>query len=148
MARSGPYRTEHPLEPQPAPYVGEARCAGCHPDVSRAVLASRHARTYRDGRDLADLPLPDHPITDPDNPGVTHAMKRIGDRVEVETRVSDKVLRAVVDYALGSDNRFTALIGRDGRGELRTLRLSYHRSSEGAGWDRSKGHAAHPRRRR
>ncbi len=112
----------------------------------RAVLASRHARTYRGSRDLADLPLPDRALSDPDNPEVTHALKRSGDRLEVETRLPNKVLRAVVDYALGSNDRFTSLIGRDEQGQARTLRLSYHRSAEGAGWDRSKGHAVHPRR--
>jgi hypothetical protein len=145
LARSGSYCTEHPLEPQPAPYIGEARCAGCHPDISRTVLASRHARTYRDGRDLTDLPLPDHPLTDPDNAQVRHQFRRVDGRVEVESRVPGKVLRAVVDYALGSNDRFTSLIGRDEQGVDRTLRLSYHRSAEGEGWDRSKGHAVHPR---
>ena len=51
-----------------------------------AVLASRHARTFRRGRDLADLPLPDRPLTDPDNPQVSHSMRRVDGRVEVETQ--------------------------------------------------------------
>ena len=146
LARSGTYRAEHPLEPEPAGFVGEARCAGCHSQAHHAVLASRHARTFRRGRDLADLPLPDHPMIDPDNPQVSQRIHRVDGQVQVETRVSDKVLRAVVDYALGSSDRFTSLIGRDEQGQVRTLRLSYHRSGEGSGWDRSKGHAVHPHR--
>ncbi len=55
-------------------------------------------------------------------------------------------MRAVVDYALGSNDRYTSLIGHDEQGQVRTLRLSYHRSSEGSGWDRTKGQAAHPKR--
>src|SRR5262249_27484972 len=112
LARSGTYRAEHPLEPEPAPYVGQARCAECHSDVSHAVLASRHARTFRAGRDLADLPLPDRPLTDPDNPQVRHTLKRVNGQVQVETHVPDKVLRTVVDYALGSNDRYTSLVGR------------------------------------
>jgi tetratricopeptide (TPR) repeat protein len=146
LARSSSYRAEHPLEPEPAPYVGEARCAGCHPDESHAVLASRHARTFRNGRDLADLPLPDRPSMDPDNPQVSHTLKRVDGQVQVETRVSDRVLRAVVDYALGSSNRYMSLVGHDEQGQARTLRLSYHRAAEGSGWDRSKGQAVHPAR--
>ncbi len=146
LARSGTYRAEHPLEPEPAGYVGEARCAGCHAQAHHAVLASRHARTFRRGRDLADLPLPDHPMIDPDNPQVSQRIHRVDGQVRVETQVSDKVLRAVVDYALGSSDRYTSLIGRDEQGQVRTLRLSYHRSDGGSGWDRSKGHAVHPHR--
>ncbi len=146
LAQSGTYRAEHPLEPEPAPYVGEARCAGCHSEVQHAVLASRHAKTFQSGRELADLPLPDHPPVDPDNPQVRHRIHRVDGQVRVETQVADKVLRAVVDYALGSSDRYCSLIGRDEQGQARTLRLSYHRSAEGSGWDRSKGQAVHPQR--
>ncbi len=34
------YRKEHPLELEPAPYVGEARCSSCHRSESESVLAS------------------------------------------------------------------------------------------------------------
>ncbi len=146
LARSGSYRAEHALEPEPAPYVGEARCAGCHPDVARTARASRHARTFRRGRDLADLPLPDRPVTDPDNPQVSHTLRRVDGQVQVHTRVADRILRAVVDYALGSMDRYISLVGHDEEGQTRTLRLSYHRSAEGSGWDRTKGHAVHPAR--
>ena len=52
----------------------------------------------------------------------------------------------MVDYALGSSDRFTSLIGRDEEGRARNLRLSYHRSAEGSGWDLSKGQPANPER--
>jgi tetratricopeptide (TPR) repeat protein len=146
LERSGTYGAEHPLEPEPAPYVGEARCVECHREIAQAVLASRHARTFRAGRDLADLPLPESPLTDPDNPHVRHVLKRVDGQVQVETQLPDhQVLRAVVDYALGSNDRYMSLIGLDQKGQARTLRHSYYRSTEGSGWDRTKGHAAHPR---
>ena len=56
LAQSGTYHAEHSLEPEPSPYVGEARCAECHPAIHEAVIASRHAKTLRLGRELADLP--------------------------------------------------------------------------------------------
>ena len=37
LEAAGSYRAEHPLEPEPAPFVGEARCAHCHREVVRAV---------------------------------------------------------------------------------------------------------------
>jgi tetratricopeptide (TPR) repeat protein len=144
LAQSGTYRAEHPLEPEPSPYVGEARCAGCHADVRKLVLASRHASTLRRGSELADLPLPEHPLTDPGDSNVSHTLKQVDGQVRVETRVQDKVLRAVVDYALGSVDRYTTLVGRDDQGRARTLRLSYHRGGGGSGWDLSKAQAAHP----
>jgi tetratricopeptide (TPR) repeat protein len=146
LKRSDTYRAEHPLEPEPAPYVGQARCAECHAGIEHAVLASGHARTYQAGRDLAGLPLPESPLMDPDNPQVSHAFKRVDGQVQLETRTPDKVLRAVVDYALGSNDRYTSLIGHDEQGQVRTLRPSYYRSTKGSGWDRTKGHAVHPKR--
>src|SRR5262249_408230 len=60
-------RTGHPLEFEPAPFVGAARCAGCHRSQSEAVMASRHANTFSRARDLGKLPLPEGPLTDPGN---------------------------------------------------------------------------------
>jgi Cytochrome c554 and c-prime len=144
MARSVAYRVEHPQEPEPAPYVGGARCAACHRDVYKAVLDSRHASTFRRGRELKSLPLPDHPLTDPDDPRVRHALKWSGERLQLETSVRGRVFRAVVDFALGSSDRYTSLVGRDDRGRLRTLRLSYHRGARGSGWARTKHQKADP----
>jgi tetratricopeptide (TPR) repeat protein len=146
MARSGTYRAEHPQEPEPAPYIGEARCAECHRVVHKTVLASRHAATFRRGQDLAGLPLPDHSLADPDDPQVRHALKWSDERLRLETSVRGQVFRAVVDFALGSSDRYTSLVGRDDRGRLRTLRLSYHRVARGFGWDRTKHQKPAPER--
>ena len=146
LAQAETYRDQHPLDPEPSPYVGEARCAGCHPDVQTSVFASRHARTFRPGQGLADLPLPDRALPDPGNPQVSQTLKQVDGQLHLETRFQDRVLRAVVDYALGSSDRYTSLIGRDDQGRARTLRLSYYRGAEGSGWDKSKAQAANPER--
>jgi tetratricopeptide (TPR) repeat protein len=146
LAQSGSYHAEHPLEPEPSPYVGEARCARCHGDIRDAVFASRHAKTLRRGRELAELPLPDHPLADPGDPKVSHVMKNVDGKLRIETRVGDKALRAIVDYALGSIDRYSSLVGRDDHGQALTLRLSFHRGRGGSGWDLSKAQAEHPAR--
>jgi tetratricopeptide (TPR) repeat protein len=145
LERSGTHRAENLIDPEPGSYVGEARCWSCHPDVASTVRTSRHARTYRGAGDLVDLPLPDHPVTDPHNPGVSHTMKRSDGKVVVETRVPDRILRAVVDYALGATDRYSALVGRDERGEARTIRLAYHHGPAGSGWGLMKGQPVFPR---
>ncbi len=43
---SASFRAEHPLELEPAPYVGAARCAACHPEIYRSTTASKHATTF------------------------------------------------------------------------------------------------------
>jgi tetratricopeptide (TPR) repeat protein len=146
LDRSGTYRAEHPLEPEPAPYVGSARCAPCHAEVQKTVLASRHASTFMRDQNLAGLKLPDRPLADPDDPQVSHAMTWRDGRLQVETRVRDKLLSAVVDYALGSSDRYTSLVGRDHEGRLRTIRLSYHKGARESGWDRTKNQKPRPER--
>jgi tetratricopeptide (TPR) repeat protein len=146
LTRSGTYRGEHPLEPEPAPYIGSARCASCHRDIQTAVLASRHASTFVRDRALAELNLPHRPLSDPDDPQVSHTLKWHDGRLSVETRAQDKLMRAVVDYALGSSDRYTSLVGRDDQGRLRTIRLSYHHGARGSGWDRTKNQKARPER--
>jgi tetratricopeptide (TPR) repeat protein len=140
LLQQGPsYRSEHPIEPEPAPYVGEARCAECHRAQSKALLASRHARTFARARDLHDIPLPPDPISDPGDPRVTHRIRREGDDLLVETRTADRVLRAVVDYAFGSRDHLSTLVGKDDRGGSVLIRMSHYRSPRGTGWDLATG---------
>jgi tetratricopeptide (TPR) repeat protein len=134
-----PYRSEHPLDLEPAAYVGEARCAGCHPAQAETVRASRHATTFARARDLEGLPLPKDPLPDPGNPQVTHRFRHEGRSLVVETRADQKVWRAVVDYAFGSRDHFTTLVGRDDRGQSFMVRMSYYRSPRGSGWDLATG---------
>ena len=146
LAQAGTYRADHPLEAEPAPYLGAARCGECHGEVARAVGASRHARTYRSAAQLADFPLPDRPLPDPNDPQVVHALHRVEGTIQLETRVADKVLRAIVDYALGARDRYTCLVGRDEQGTVRVLRLSHYQGPAGSGWDRTKDQPPHPQR--
>jgi tetratricopeptide (TPR) repeat protein len=144
--QAGSYRADHPLELEPSPYVGEARCAECHRALFQAVRASRHARSFHRGPELKDLPVPDHPLPDPGDPAITHTFGRVGDQIRVETRVQDRVVRALVDYAFGTRDRYLTMTGLDERGVARALRLSYYRSAEGTGWGLTSGDSAHPDR--
>ena len=49
LKRSGTYRDENPLMPEPSPYTGASRCASCHPEETRTHARSRHARTLHRG---------------------------------------------------------------------------------------------------
>ncbi len=142
LAAAGSYRAGHPLEAEPGPFAGEARCAGCHPDVARAARASRHTTTLLRGEPLTALPYPAGPIADPDDPSVHHAFRLEEARVRFETRVKEQVLRAVVDYAFGSPDRYVSLVGRDNEGRPYVLRLSHYGGERDAGWVRTTGHTA------
>jgi tetratricopeptide (TPR) repeat protein len=146
LEKSQTYRADHPVEQEPSAYVGAARCAECHHAINRDVLASRHSRTYLRGPQLADLVLPDGPLSDPGNAKVTHVIRRLKNEIEVETQVPDRILRAVVEYALGSKERYLSLVGRDETGQHRVLRLSYYQGTGGSGWDRTKAQEAQPSR--
>jgi tetratricopeptide (TPR) repeat protein len=141
LEAAGPYRLEHPLESEPSPFVGEARCAECHRDTFRAVQASRHASTLVRGTALTGLPYPDRPLPDPDDPTVTHAFRHRDDRVLFETRTRDAVRHAVVAYAFGSPDHYVSLVGHDDRGAPYILRLSHYRAGRDAGWVRTTGHS-------
>ena len=77
------YREAHPLEPEPAPFVGETECRKCHKTNFQAQHHSRHARTFVRQGQVPSLSFPDRPIADPGNPAVTHVFSRNGDHLEV-----------------------------------------------------------------
>ena len=129
------FRSQNAAEPEPAPYVGEARCAECHQPEFDAVLASRHAATFFRARDLKNLTLPKEPLPDPGNPEVTHVFEREGDRLRLATHTSDRVFQAVIDYGFGSRNHFTTFVGRDDRNRSFMLRMSSYESPQGTAWD-------------
>ena len=136
---SASFRAEQPLEFEPAPYVGAARCAACHSEIYRSSIASKHATTFSSARDLDGLVLPSNPVPDPGNPQVTHAFKRQDGSLQVETRAGDEVQRAVINYAFGSRDHFMTFVGRDDEGRSRLLRISHYHSPRGSGWDLSTG---------
>jgi tetratricopeptide (TPR) repeat protein len=134
---AGSYRADNPLIPEPSPYVGGARCVPCHREQSLTHEKSRHARTFHHGRGLLDLPIPDRPLADPDDPEVKHEFKRDKDKINVETHASDKVFKVIVDYAFGTSDRYVTMIGRDDEGSFRAAKLSSYHTGEGVAWGRT-----------
>jgi predicted CXXCH cytochrome family protein len=139
VALAGDFGTTLAALPEPAPFVGSRRCGDCHLGIFRAQQgASRHSQTLRFGADLKNVPLPAHPVTDPVIPSITHRFARKGDdKIEIESQVEDQVVRAVVDYAVGSGRHGITMLGRDTAGIERELRISYF--GEGATWGETKG---------
>ncbi len=133
------FRAEHPLESEPAPYVGAVRCAACHAEIYRSLMATKHATTFSRPQDLDRLALPSNPVPDPGNPQVTHEFKRARGSLEVKTKAREEVQRAVIDYAFGSRDHFMTFVGRDDQGRSRMLRISHYHSPRGSGWDLSTG---------
>jgi tetratricopeptide (TPR) repeat protein len=146
LKHAGDYRSRNPLEAEPGPYLGEARCEKCHSKIFRDSLTSRHTRTYHRGAGLEKLPLPGRPIPDPDDPQVTHTYRRRDGVVDAETRVGDEVFRTVIEYAFGTGDRYLTMLGRDASGHYRMSRLSYFQTPEGNGWDRTTLDMTHPTR--
>jgi tetratricopeptide (TPR) repeat protein len=141
LAQAGAYGTENRLMPEPSPYVGAARCSACHSAISQAHRRTRHAQTFHHGTELQELPVPDQPLADPDDPKVTHTINRDGGRIRVETRVGPDVFHTVVQYAFGTVGRYVTMIGRDAEQTYRALRLSHYCSADGPGWDGTSGDA-------
>jgi tetratricopeptide (TPR) repeat protein len=139
LRSAGSYRDENPLVPEPALYVGAARCAVCHPGESRAHERTRHARTFHHGASLLALPLPDHRIADPDNANVSHTYERENEHIRVETRAGDRIFKMIVDYAFGVRDRYTTMIGRDTEKTYRASRLSSYHTADGWAWGRTSG---------
>ncbi len=136
---AGSYRSENPLIPEPGPYVGEASCVSCHRDLARAHEKSRHARTFHHGPGLLELPLPDRPLADPDDPKVMHTFEREKDQIKVHTRSGDKAFDLVVEYAFGISDQYVTMVGRDTEGTYRAPRLSSYHTAGGSAWGRTSG---------
>jgi tetratricopeptide (TPR) repeat protein len=141
LTQAHSYREAHPLEPEPAPFVGEAQCRKCHPTNFQAQHHSRHARTFVRKEQVPSLSLPDRPIADPGNPAVTHVFSRSGDHLEVQTRVADHTLQTIVDYAFGSGDRGLTLVGHDRGDRPFEYRLSHY--ADPVGWDVTSGQPVH-----
>ncbi|MFI5454121.1 MAG: tetratricopeptide repeat protein [Isosphaerales bacterium] len=143
--KAGSFRDDNPLVPEPAPFLGSAGCADCHPAIYQAQQGSRHARTFFRVSQLGDLDLPAPSFSDPAQPAVTHTLRRSeGGRLQQETQVEGQVLRAVVEYAFGSGDRGLTLVGHDDHGQARELRLSHYAIGAESCWDITFGHPGHP----
>ena len=146
LKQAGSYRAANPFDAEPSPFVGEARCEQCHPAIFRDSLASRHTQTFYRGSQLAELPVPNGPLLDPDDPEVTHTFQKRDGIVHEETRVGREVFDAVIDYAFGTADRYLTTVSRDTSGGYHIARLSYYQTKEGKGWDRSTLDLTHPTR--
>ncbi len=134
------FRQNHPLEIEPAPFAGEVQCTKCHDEIARSYSKSRHASSFRAGQALLELPLPEAPLKDPDDPAVSHHFERTQDHVEIVTRKGDQeLLRVLAEFAFGTPQRYVTMVGRDGAGLYRAARLSHYSGENGSGWDRTSG---------
>jgi tetratricopeptide (TPR) repeat protein len=146
LKEAGAYRADNPLEAEPGPYVGEARCDKCHSKIFRDSLVSRHTRTYYRGTQLDELPRPERALPDPDEPDVTHTFRQREGALHEETRVGREVFDAVIEYAFGTGDRYLTMVSRDANGGYHISRLSYYHTPDGKGWDRSTLDMTHPTR--
>ena len=134
---------EHdPLRAEPAPFVGAARCAACHPKEFKSQRQSQHAATLKQRSELKDLPWPERPVIDLNNPLVTHRAHQSANTLEIETRIEDQTFAAVIEYAMGSNHQGRSFVGHDRRGQARELRLSQYPSAPV--WSRTSKHPAEP----
>src|SRR5262249_32925183 len=137
LARAGSYRSDHPLEHEPAPFVGEARCAQCHRSIFEQSLAHRHTQSFYRGDQLLTLPRPEQPWPDPNDPKVIHTLQETKGQLQEETRIGDDVVRSLVEYAFGTSDRYVTMTSRDSHGVPRIVRMSYYCAADARGWTRS-----------
>jgi Cytochrome c554 and c-prime len=147
VAASGPEvdqssRQSRPMEPEPAPFVGENQCASCHAGIFRDQTKSRHARTFFRNDPLLAIKVPAQLVADPNNAQVSHAFRKSGQSLEAETRVDVQVYETVIDYAFGSGNRGVSLVGHDQKGEYVECRMSFY--PDDVGWDVTPGQTVKP----
>ncbi|MGO9916727.1 MAG: multiheme c-type cytochrome [Isosphaeraceae bacterium] len=145
LALAGDFGQAPLNSPEPAPFVGSKRCGDCHRFLYRQEQrASRHAQTLRLGADLRDVPLPSRAVADPHFPGLSHSFMRTGtDHIEIKSRIADRAIGAIIEYAVGSGRHGITMIAKDEQGIDRELRLSYF--GEGRTWGETKGITAAPR---
>jgi tetratricopeptide (TPR) repeat protein len=143
--KSGSFRSDNPLVPEPSPFVGASRCAECHSAIFHAQQNSRHAHTFYRPSELGDLSLPQSPLCDPSEAKVMHRLKRVDpDVIEQQTEVKEQIYSAVVKYAFGSGDRGLTLVGRGENGQAFELRLSQYREGTKYCWDVTSGHLRQP----
>jgi tetratricopeptide (TPR) repeat protein len=142
VVRAGDFGRDAPLTHEPSRYMGAKRCAGCHGVIYRTQQTSRHAQTLAQGESLASVPLPKAAVADPEAPGVTHRFERSGSEIRVAVETDGGLIRAVVDYALGSGHHGVTMLARDETGRHRSMRISYY--SAGDYWGITSGFNPHP----
>ena len=140
LERSGSYRSENPLDAGTEPVRGrcELRVLPSRGVAQPRARAGTRGR-FITARDLLDLPFPDRPLADPDDPKVTHRFKRENDKIKVETHAGEKIYRLIVEYAFGTSDQYVTMIGRDDERTYRALRLSSYHTADGVAWGRTAG---------
>ena len=147
-ASSAALNSRAPIEPtirwtwNPVPTsarTGASSAIGTSPGRITGAVSPRLSSA---GSSSWTCPIPTHPF--PTRPIPRSRMFRKADgKVRVETKVDDKIFRAVVDYAFGSPDRYVSLVGHDQPGHSHILRLShYQHGPNNAGWVRTTGHTA------
>ena len=145
LEKSGSFRDDHPLVPEPSSLVGSKSCAQCHSAIYHPQQSSRHAHTFFRAAELADISLPPEALPDPSQHEVTHTLKWTKtQQLQQETDVKGQAYSAIVDYAIGSGDRGLTLVGRDHKDTAFELRLSRYRSGSSFQWDVTSGHIRHP----
>ena len=72
LEAAGDFAHDDPLRHEPAPFVGAAQCAGCHPKEYKTQQQSHHAATIIAKTGLSALPWPETALVDRSNAGVEH----------------------------------------------------------------------------
>jgi tetratricopeptide (TPR) repeat protein len=145
LKTASPFVDDNPVLADPAPFVGSACCAECHPDEFQMQQRSRHARTFQHVSKLRDFVPPRAALPDPVDARVTHTIRKRGDRLEQRTQTPVRAYEALVDYAFGSGDRGKTLVGHDPSGHMYELRMSvYLEGTRKPTWDITSGHPLHP----
>jgi tetratricopeptide (TPR) repeat protein len=122
-----------PAAREPAPYVGETRCAECHRAACQLWSRGRHAHTLRLASELADLPVPAAPFSDPRDPAVSYRVRHEGNAIQVTASVRGEVKSGVAEYLFGSGRHGTTFLVRDEQGNVRKMRMSHYADDDK--WD-------------
>jgi hypothetical protein len=133
---------DDPMRVEPSPFAGAGRCAECHSEIVRDQQSSNHALTLRDGPAIESIILPEEPVVDPRNPGVSHRIRLEDGGPVVETEAPGAQFRAVIDRLIGSGHHAMTPVVTDSEGKPRELRLSHY--AGGVGWDLTTGHPEIP----
>jgi len=117
-----------------AAYVGDAPCAGCHPQAVKDHAGTRHAQTMRRVQSRLDAESfsKRSPIKDP-NTGLTYRPARIGDRFYMEISNGRQTVRRSADYVLGTGRNAVSFLGQRTPDRFTKLRISYYQPA--GEWD-------------
>ena len=132
-ALAGSYRAENPLDARAQPLCRRgALCVPATASEARRTTRPGTPATFHHGRGLLDLPLPDRPLADPDDPKVTHTFKREGRQDQGrDPRRRPGLSRWSSSMPSGRATSYVTMIGRDDEQDYRALRLSSYHTPRG-----------------